>query len=74
MIFNTYLICLRCSIYTIRNTSKDKPFELEMGWLCEESNWRHALVPQELVLEADEAARALLAGAAGEEKTDAMDM
>jgi hypothetical protein len=33
----------------IRDVGKDKPFELEMGWLCEETDWKFALVPAALV-------------------------
>ncbi len=27
---------------------KDKPFELELSWVCAESGWRHEVVPEEL--------------------------
>jgi 20S proteasome subunit alpha 7 len=37
-------------LYTIRDPSKDKPFEIEMCWLCEESNMLHSLVPKQLNL------------------------
>ena len=37
------------SLYTIRDPSKDKPFELEVGWLCAESEWQFALAPAALV-------------------------
>lgn len=37
------------SMHIIRDASKDKPFELEMGWLCEESNMKFALVPKALL-------------------------
>eukprot|EP01035_Chromulina_nebulosa_P020283 gene20283-26330_t len=43
--------------YTIRDTSKDKPFELEFGWLSEESNWKHALIPSDLLAEAEASAK-----------------
>jgi len=60
-------------MHTIRDTSKDKPFELELGWLCEESKWAHSLVPADLIDEADKLARVDLdvsnTGAAGEEKS-----
>ena len=38
-----------CRMHIIRDASKDKPFELEMGWLCEETNMKFALVPKPLV-------------------------
>lgn len=36
-------------MHIIRDASKDKPFELEMGWLCEESGMKFALVPKPLL-------------------------
>ena len=48
-------------MYTIRDPSKDKPFELEMGWLCEATEWKYASVPAELLTAADSAAKALIA-------------
>jgi len=44
-------------IHTLHDESKDKPFELEMSWLCEESAWQHQIVPQALVTEAEETAK-----------------
>jgi len=49
-------------LYTIRDLSKDKPFEIEMGWLSEATNWKHALVPADLVAAADEKAKAAAGG------------
>ena len=51
-------------MYTIRDPSKDKPFELEMGWLCEASDWKYSNIPQAVVTEADAAARNALNGTA----------
>lgn len=56
-------------LHEIRDPTKDKPFELEMGWLCEETQWKHTLVPSDVLAAADSRARALLSGQAGEEKT-----
>ncbi|KAI8320844.1 20S proteasome subunit [Martensiomyces pterosporus] len=39
-------------IYTAHDESKDKLFELELSWVCDESNGRHTRVPQDLVDEA----------------------
>merc|ERR1719253_1577737 len=44
-------------IHTLHDESKDKPFELEMSWLCEETGWQHQIVPQALVTEAEETAK-----------------
>merc|ERR1712216_1069132 len=38
---------------------KDKEFELEMSWLCPQSNNEQAFVPKELMKEAEEYAKAL---------------
>lgn len=56
----------------VRDQSKEKPLELEMGWLCAETDWKHALVPQALVTAADKlAVAALEGGAVAEEATGA---
>lgn len=67
---------MACRLHLIRDTSKEKPLELEMGWLCAESSFKHAMVPKELVLASDAAGKAaaeggatLTSAAAVEEKT-----
>ena len=40
-------------IYTVYDESKDKPFTLEMAWLCEETSMKYQLVPQALIDEAE---------------------
>ncbi len=55
----------------VRDQSKEKPLELEMGWLCAETEWKHALVPKELVLEADKIAVAAVEGSAAVESEGA---
>jgi 20S proteasome subunit alpha 7 len=52
-------------MHIIRDPSKDKPFELEMGWLCEETSWKFAIVPPEIVNEADQKAKDSLVGSVG---------
>ena len=47
-------------IHTVHDEAKDKPFELEMSWVCDETGKRHERVPQSLVREADEAAKRAL--------------
>ena len=39
-------------IYMLHEEGKDKPFELEMSWLCEESAWEHKGVPRALIQQA----------------------
>lgn len=55
-------------LQVIRDQSKEKPLEIEMGWLCAESGWRHVLVPADLVAAADAKAKASLEGASEESK------
>ena len=45
-------------IYTQHDPAKDKPIELEISWVCDESNRMHQLVPAALHAEAESAAKA----------------
>ena len=56
------------SMHTIRDPSKDKPFELEMCWCGAETDYKHSLVPKELVEEADRYGKASVAGGVEEEE------
>lgn len=40
-----------------RAHDEEKPFELEMAWICAESNWEFKRVPQDLVDAADQEAK-----------------
>ena len=40
-------------LHVIRDPSKDKPFELEMGWLTAANDWKYQLCPVDLVKTAD---------------------
>lgn len=42
----------------LHDEAKDKPFELEMSWVCEETGWKYQSVPQEQVKAAEEWAKA----------------
>jgi 20S proteasome subunit alpha 7 len=44
-------------IYTLHDETKDKPFELEMSWLCKDSDWKHVGVPKDMIKEATEWAK-----------------
>lgn len=44
-------------IHTIHDDVKDKEFVLEMSWVCDESDGKHVLVPDELVQEAETQAK-----------------
>jgi 20S proteasome subunit alpha 7 len=39
-------------IYMLHEEGKDKPFELEMSWLCEETQWEHKGVPRDVIQQA----------------------
>jgi len=45
-------------IYQIHDDVKDKPFELEISWICPESNNQHQMVPADLKAHAEERAKA----------------
>ena len=44
----------------VHDDVKDKEFELELSWVCEESGWTHKQVPKDLLKAAEEAAKAAL--------------
>jgi len=48
------------SIYMVHDDVKDKAFELELSWVCTESNNLHEFVPKELQDEAEKLAKAAL--------------
>ncbi|XP_049935518.1 proteasome subunit alpha type-3 isoform X2 [Nymphaea colorata] len=45
-------------IYSVHDEAKDKAFELEMSWVCDESNRQHQKVPEDLLEQAKAAAKA----------------
>ncbi|ONM60103.1 Proteasome subunit alpha type [Zea mays] len=47
-------------IYGVHDEAKDKAFELELSWICDESNRQHQKVPNELLEQAKAAAQAAL--------------
>nr|KJB55440.1 hypothetical protein B456_009G076300 [Gossypium raimondii] len=47
-------------IYKVHDEAKDKAFELEMSWVCDESKQQHQKVPDDLLEEAKAAARVAL--------------
>merc|ERR1711974_15056 len=44
-------------IYKIHDDVKDKDFELELSWVCAESNNKHQRIPEDLLAEANEAGK-----------------
>ena len=48
------------SIYLVHDDAKDKDFELEVTWICEESKYFHVPAPADLVAEAEQKAKAAL--------------
>jgi hypothetical protein len=53
------LLSLRCntSIYNVHDDAKDKDFELELSWVCTESNGLHQAVPKDIAAEAEQHAK-----------------
>ncbi|KAK3817171.1 MAG: nucleophile aminohydrolase [Linnemannia gamsii] len=47
-------------IYNVHDDAKDKEFELELSWVCEESKGFHQFVPKNIADEAEALAKALL--------------
>lgn len=48
-----------CSLHSVHD--EEKPFELELSWVCDESNNEFRRVPADLLAEATAAAKAALA-------------
>ena len=48
------------SVYLVHDEVKDKMFEMELSWVCEESGGRHQFVPDALYKEAERYAKAAL--------------
>mmetsp|Transcript_5 Transcript_5/g.14 ORF Transcript_5/g.14 Transcript_5/m.14 type:complete len:274 (+) Transcript_5:128-949(+) len=44
-------------IHSLHDSAKDKPFELEMSWLCEGTGWKHKGVPKDVIASAVEWAK-----------------
>jgi 20S proteasome subunit alpha 7 len=57
-------------IHTLHDEGKDKPFELELSWLCAESNWAHAHLPAALKEEVEAAAKKEIEDAEMEDDDD----
>lgn len=39
-------------LYLAHESNKDKEFEIELSWICLESDWKHEFVPEELLEDA----------------------
>ena len=46
-----------CRIYLVHDELKDKQFELELSWVCEESRGVHERVPESVFAEAEKLAK-----------------
>ncbi|KAF8979746.1 hypothetical protein CPC16_012186 [Podila verticillata] len=44
-------------IYNVHDDAKDKEFELELSWVCEESKGLHQFVPKDIAAEAEQLAK-----------------
>lgn len=60
-------------LHLTHDENKDKPFELEMGWICEASGWQFAKVPQDLRDAANAAAKAELDESSDDDSDDDSD-
>lgn len=45
------------SMYSVHDDIKEKTFELEISWVCDESGKKHTLVPADLKEAAEKAAK-----------------
>lgn len=45
------------SIYLVHDELKDKNFELELSWVCKDSDGHHERVPESVYQEAERAAK-----------------
>ena len=70
MHFNGNILSLFFSIYLVHDEVKDKQFELELSWVCEESGGKHQLVPKDLKLQAEKYAKAALEEESSDEEED----
>jgi len=61
-------------LYTVRDPSKDKPFEIEMGWLCNETNWKYSMVPKDLLDSANAAGSTIPSQVVEEHKSEPQPM
>ena len=50
-------ITIRYRIYLVHDELKDKNFELELSWVCKETEGRHERVPDNLFVEAEKSAK-----------------
>lgn len=50
-------VCFSCSIYNVHDDAKDKEFELELSWVCEETKGLHQFVPKDIAAEAEQLAK-----------------
>jgi len=57
-------------IYDVHDDVKDKEFELEMSWVCAETQGFHKFIPADLLADAERQAKAAQGGGGGDEKED----
>lgn len=49
-----------CSLHSVHDSVKDKPFELELSWLSAATGWRHTHVPADKIAAAEAWAKATI--------------
>lgn len=57
-------------MHYVHDDVKDKPFELNLSWICEESKWEHRRVPEEIVAAADSEGRSAADGSDSDDDDD----
>ncbi|ENN79663.1 hypothetical protein HUJ04_009811 [Dendroctonus ponderosae] len=57
-------------IYIVHDELKDKNFELELSWVCKDSNGLHERVPENVFLEAENAAKQAMEADSGSDTED----
>lgn len=57
-------------IHTLHEEGKDKPFELEMGWLTEANGWEFVQVPKETIAASEKLAKDEIAAMEEEDDED----
>jgi len=46
-------LAVHCSLHSVHDEAKDKPMEVELGWICEASGWKFATVPKDITAAAE---------------------
>lgn len=50
-------LLMACSLYSVHDEAKDKPMEMELGWVCAASGGKFAQVPKDVLAAAQQWAK-----------------